>query len=191
MGTSKEEMERITRLLPEVDQIQDSDIRRKVIEVWDRAWKQSTFKNIEDVPLNTVIRGYSLVDHTRCVTKITIEAAKMIKELHSINMNSDTLIAGALLHDVGKLLEMEMRGGKIVKTEIGEKHAHASVGAQLASNLGLPKEITHLIESHTSSSGQSPRTQEAGLLHYCDFANAATLYFASGIKPPFIEHEFR
>lgn len=56
------------------------------------------------------------MDHTKRVTNL----AKCIMDQRDENINQDFLISGALLHDVGKLLECTVKDGKIVNSEYGK-----------------------------------------------------------------------
>ena len=51
----------------------------------------------------------SFIDHTRAVTLTAIRAAEVFAEIYGdrVPVNMDRLIAGGLLHDIGKLLEYE------------------------------------------------------------------------------------
>lgn len=97
----------------------------------------------------------------------------------------DSLIAAALLHDVGKPQSLEMKGNSLVKTELGERFSHLYIGAQLARDEGIPDDIVHAIISHTvptyaPAAPILPRTLEAVLVHYADFACADSLFLVSG-----------
>jgi len=84
-------------------------------------------------------------------------------------LNKDSLVAGALLHDVGKLLEYERKDGKIVKSAFGEKTRHPAAGAQLAEAGKLPNEVVHIIAAHSHEGDTMNRTPEAIIVHHCDF----------------------
>ena len=84
-------------------------------------------------------------------------------------LNKDHCVAGALLHDVGKLLEYEMKDGKIMKSAFGGKTRHPAAGAQLAEEAGLPKEVIHIIAAHSHEGDTMNRTPEAIIIHHCDF----------------------
>ena len=55
---------------------------------------------------------YTLAHHTLHVTQIAIESAKVFEKAMDIAINWDELILGGILHDVGKLMEVEERDGK-------------------------------------------------------------------------------
>ncbi len=95
------------------------------------------------------------------------------------NLNQDYLLAGALLHDVGKIKEMS---GVIASnyTLEGNLLGHISIGAEMVMETGerikTPKDkltiITHMILSHHGQpdfgSPVLPQTPEAYVLHVLD-----------------------
>ena len=74
-----------------------------------------------------------LTDHTKRITNL----AKAVYDQRNEDLNLDYLIAGALLHDVGKLLEYDNVDGKYVKGEYGQRFRHPVSGALLAKEFGL------------------------------------------------------
>ena len=96
----------------ELNMIKDHNLRKKVVEVWMEAANRGKWEKIDDAPFTLLIEDSGkLTDHTKRITKI----AKSIFDQRNENINLDFLIAGALLHDVGKLLEYELINGKYVK----------------------------------------------------------------------------
>ena len=71
------------------------------------------WKKLDDAPFTLLIENSGkLTDHTKRITRL----AKKILEQRKENINNDYLIAGALLHDVGKLLEYEFKNDKYIKS---------------------------------------------------------------------------
>ena len=85
------------------------------------------------------------------------------------NINQDYLIAGALLHDVGKLLEYEIKDGNAVKSEYGKVFRHPTSGSKLAWECDLPDEIVHIIYAHSHEGDNLKRSPGAIIVHHCDF----------------------
>ena len=160
------EKNEIKGYFPELQWIKDKDLRDKVLEVWKKAADQGKWKNLDDVPFTLLIENSGkLVDHTRRIAQL----AKSIYETRKEKINLDYLIAGALLHDVGKLLEYEIKGGKPVKSSYGNRFRHPVSGSMLALKCGLPEEIVHIIYAHSHEGDKSVRTPEAIIVHHCDF----------------------
>lgn len=174
----------INKLFPAISHIQDPDLREKVIITWYRTWKKSNFPNIESVhqfePAREKI-AYTNVEHTNQVCRACEDMALMISRTLSFPLNKDELIAGAVLHDVDKMLIFDFKTGGFSAT--GRKFAHAILGATLAMMEGLPESVAHIIGSHSFRfSPNLPQTGEALILRYLDHLVAASFYLAQGLN---------
>jgi putative nucleotidyltransferase with HDIG domain len=107
------------------------------------------------------------------VTKICIAASDTFDEIYKgeLKLKRDILIAGALLHDVGKLLEITEENGKFGKSKDGALVRHPFSGVALADAQGLPAEVLHIIGVHSKEGDHGKRTAEAIILHLADFMN--------------------
>jgi 23S rRNA maturation-related 3'-5' exoribonuclease YhaM len=111
MDDKKEKMEEgknyVEKLFPRIKDIKDEGLRNKVVNVWLRAWKMSDYKKIEDhsayEPEEAKIQ-LSNVDHTNQVVEGVIAVANVVDRTQQIKINIDYLIAGAILHDIDKIL---------------------------------------------------------------------------------------
>ncbi|MCK4236080.1 MAG: HD domain-containing protein, partial [Candidatus Krumholzibacteria bacterium] len=105
-------------VFPELDWISDAKLREQVISVWNEAFKRGGWKDgeLDLIPFTLLVSdsGVTLAEHTRIVTNLCRNIAGIMKEIGGVSLNDDYLVAGALLHDVGKLLEYR-------KTEEGVK----------------------------------------------------------------------
>ena len=150
----------------ELEWINDATLREKVVEVWFEAAKRGKWESLDEVPFTLLFENSGrLTDHTKRVTKL----AKCILEARDENINGDYLTAGALLHDVGKLLEYEKIDGKYVKGSYGKKFRHPVSGALLAKELGLPDEVVLIIYAHSHEGDKLERSPEAIIVNHCDF----------------------
>ena len=148
-----------------LDLIQDSDIKKKTIDVWKKAIEEGGWDDISDIPFTLLIETEkTLLEHTNMVTAMSIGVGK---ERNDVVM--DILISGALLHDVGKLLEYERRDLKVIKSEYGERIRHPVSGAMLAHEAGLPIKVQHIILAHSVEGEKLIRIPEAVIVHHCDF----------------------
>lgn len=120
-----------------------------------------------------------LLEHTLSVCRM----ARTVAE-HYPDLDRDLLLAGAFLHDIGKVRELRF-GGLIDYTDEGRLLGHLSLGAsmvdeKLASLPGFPLEIgirlKHLILSHHGEyafgSPKRPKFLEAFALHLIDDLDA-------------------
>lgn len=81
-----------------------------------------------------------------CCTVRTV-AEQMLKR---IDCDSELVIAGAMLHDIGRAVDHSIM--------------HAVVGAKMAADLGLPDEIVNIIKKHTGAGLDHEDIVEMGLL---------------------------
>lgn len=150
----------------ELSWIKDPDLKNKVIEVWLMAADMGGWRNLGDVPFTLLIENSGkLIDHTKRITNL----AKVVYDQRSETINLDFLIAGALLHDVGKLLEYKCVDGRYVKSEYGERFRHPVSGALLAKQFDLPDEVILIIYAHSHEGDKLKRTPEAVIVNHCDF----------------------
>jgi hypothetical protein len=105
----------VKSLWPELEWIEDDGLREKVARTWELALERGVL-SIEDlhrIPF-TLLAGpnltVSFMDHKRAVVHIARDSGLHIREFFGENLpvNMDVLIAGAILADVGKLLEYEL-----------------------------------------------------------------------------------
>ncbi len=80
------------------------------------------------------------MDHKRAVVHIARESGLKFNAFfkNELPVNMDVLIAGAILADVGKLLEYELdENGKSVQGKYGEYLRHPFSGVSLAEQCGM------------------------------------------------------
>ena len=82
----------------------------------------------------------------------------------------DVLISGAILADVGKLLEYELNeNGETIQSKYGKYLRHPFSGVSLAEKCGVPPEVCHIIASHAAEGNLVKRSTEAYIVHHADF----------------------
>ncbi len=168
--------ELVLRLLPEIADIRDKDTQEKVIACWAeaiefRGWTEDLLRNIPFTLLAENVK-ITFIDHVRAVCKMCIAVDDVLNEMHGSNktpINRDYLIAGALLADVGKLLEFEIVNGKPLKSSYGKHIRHPFSGVGLAFKHGLPSEVMHVIATHSKEGAGEKRSPESIVFHHCDF----------------------
>ncbi len=159
----------IEEMIPEINEISDKELREKVIKVWEHAIEAGGWKDfpLSNIPFTLLIpTERDLITHTRMVTRMAMAVGKTRGDV-----NMDYLIAGAVLHDVGKLLEYTVNDGKVVKSEYGKRIRHPVSGAMLAEKFDLPWEISHIIASHSKEGDFIKRIPEAVIVNHCDFTD--------------------
>lgn len=154
-------------IFPEVVLIKNKKLRRGVLEAWIQAAKKGQWKasNIRKIPFTLLTKTKrTLIEHTRSVTKMAMAAAAVRKDL-----KFDIVVAGGLVHDVGKLLEYEYKNGVYRKSEYGKLVRHPVSGFALALEAGLPVAVAHIVAAHSDEGEKVRRSAEAILIHHCDF----------------------
>jgi putative nucleotidyltransferase with HDIG domain len=163
-------------IFPELKLIESDVLRNKVRKAWQAALDRSEWgKAIEDIPLFIHIpkEKINLVGHTRAVTSYSLGLAESMNRYRGYPINKDYLLAGALLHDVAKVVEYSVNGGK---TAIGNSLTHGIFGVHLCIEAGLPVEVVHIVASHTTKMGMPAKSIEAIIVHHCDAADAGTIH---------------
>ncbi|MCK4339333.1 MAG: HDIG domain-containing protein, partial [Candidatus Cloacimonetes bacterium] len=109
--------------------------------------------------------------HKRAVVHIAYESAKVMKKYFGYNLpiNLDIVVAGAILADVGKLLEYEKDGDTIKFSKSGTLLRHAFTGVSLAQACGVPDEVCHIIAVHSKEGDAFKRTTEGLIVHHADY----------------------
>jgi len=162
---------------PEFTLIQDIQLKEKTLKIWENALQAGGWKiaDLHRMPFTLLLDSCpcSMVEHIRGVTKVAINAAKALKSIYGdkVSINMDFLISGALLHDIGKLLEYKEENGKFSQSKLGTLVRHPISGVGLCYGEGIPVEILHIIASHSWEGGRSKRSSEAIIVHHADFIN--------------------
>jgi putative nucleotidyltransferase with HDIG domain len=169
--------EQVKKLWPELEWISDTSLREKTAKTWELALERSVLKaeDLEKIPF-TLLCGtdlnVSFMLHKRCVVHIAMESGEKMKQFFgdALPVNMDILIAGAILADVGKLLEYELdKEGKAVQGKYGQYLRHPFSGVSLAEECGIPPEVCHIIAAHAHEGDLVKRTTEAYIVHHADF----------------------
>jgi len=167
---------KLLELIPEFNEISDKDLREKTINVWIKALKLAKMEpdDMLRMPFTLILDvNVNFIDHVRGVVGVTIAAGKIVDELYKgkVDINMDYLTAGALLHDVGKVLEVEETKDGWKKSWDGKIMRHAFSGVGLCFDEGIPNEVMHIIAVHSKEGDGNYRTPEAWILHHADFTN--------------------
>ncbi len=167
----------ILELWPELEWIQDENLREKTARTWELALERSVLSadDLRKIPF-TLLCGpdlkVSFMDHKRSVVHIAKESGeKMIQFFGAeLPVNMDVLIAGAILADVGKLLEYELdEKGNSRQGMYGKYLRHPFSGVSLAEQCGVPAEVCHIIAAHAHEGDLVKRSTEAYIVHHADF----------------------
>lgn len=167
----------IVSIWPEINWIEDGSLREKVTNVWAVALERSslTLNDLLTIPF-TLLCGPDLkvtfMEHKRSVVHIAKAAGEKCNEFYhgELPVNMDTLIAGAILADIGKLFEyIRDEEGHVVPGPYGQLLRHPFSGVSIAERYEIPAPVLHIIATHASEGDLVKRTTEAHLVHHADF----------------------
>jgi putative nucleotidyltransferase with HDIG domain len=165
----------VEKLWPELEWIKDNVLRERVTATWIRALQLSllTPEDLQQIPFTLLVPNcpVTFMEHKRCVVHIARLAAESMNEFmgHALPVDMDTVIAGAILADVGKLLEYEKVDGKARQSQRGSYLRHPFTGVALAIEAGVPDRVCHIIAAHADEGNLVKRSTEACVVHHADF----------------------
>jgi len=167
--------EAIERLWPELGWIGDAALREAVLGTWIEAFEHSPLvpQDLDEIPFTLLVPDCpaTFMEHKRCVVHIARRSAEAMREFlgDALPIDLDTVVAGAILADVGKLLEYERVDGKAVQSARGGKLRHPFTGVHLAMSRGVPDDVCHIIATHAAEGDLVKRSTEATIVHHADF----------------------
>jgi len=168
--------ESIQSLWPEIEWISNPQLRQQVTETWIKAFERSPLKpdDLNRIPFTLLIPNcpITFMEHKRCVVHIARDSAQAMQEFmgRALPIDLDTVVAGAILADVGKLLEYELGpDGNTRQSERGEALRHPFTGVALALECGVPDAVCHIIAAHAAEGDLVKRSTEAFIVHHADF----------------------
>jgi putative nucleotidyltransferase with HDIG domain len=168
---------KVLKIWPEINLIQSSELRLKVLDCWVYAIENSvlTPEDLEVIPFSLLIKDcrITFMNHKRTAVQLSIDIAKRMKENfgNEIQIDMDILIAGAILIDVGKLIEYDKIDGKLTTSKAGHLLRHPFSGVAIADRFGLPAEVQHIIAYHAKEGDLAKRSTEAIIVHHADFVS--------------------
>jgi len=165
----------VERLWPELEWIRNAELREAVLETWIKAFELSplTPDDLDEIPFTLLVPDCpaTFLEHKRCVVHIARRSAEAMQEFlgRALPIDLDTVIAGAILADVGKLLEYEKIDGEPRQSARGQALRHPFTGVHLALSCGISDDVCHIIATHAAEGDLVKRTTEAYIVHHADF----------------------
>ncbi|MBR1457541.1 MAG: HD domain-containing protein [Oscillospiraceae bacterium] len=152
----------VKKLMPEIDLIESEELRARSVACWKQVlelggWEQKDLQNAPLAPGHVAAECPEKgLDHCRRVARVCQlvwdELGAWANEIGELD--HDTLLCGAVLHDIGKFLEYDLVDGKPCLSEQSKYYSHVVSGAYIAKANGLPDKIVHMILEHSDM--QSP-----------------------------------
>jgi putative nucleotidyltransferase with HDIG domain len=173
--------EKVLQAIPEFKLIKNKALREKALATWCEAMQTGgwTVADLKKMPFTLLIEKCpaSMIDHVRAVTQSAVKITEAFNAIYGrkLPVKHDYLVAGALLHDVGKLLEYERKGKKFVKSAMGKVLRHPFSGVGIGYKHNLPPEVLHMIGTHSHEGDHGKRTVEGVIINHADFVNFESL----------------
>ncbi len=170
-------------LVPEFNLIDDEDLRGQTLTAFTDALTTGGWKpgDLTRMPFTILVdpSPATMLEHIRAVTRIALAIAKALDESYPNNprmkVNTDFLIASALLHDAGKLIEFEEKDGRFGLSRSGRLLGHSVGGMAIARGAGLPEEVQHAIAYHSHEGDKFRATVEAIIVNHAHFVIAESM----------------
>ena len=169
--------DKVIKIWPEIEWIKDNELRSKVTAAWAWAIENSVLsaEDLEKIPFSLLIKDcqVTFMNHKRTCVQLALDIAKRMQANFGgeIAIDMDILIAGAILIDVGKLLEYEIVDGKLSTSAAGKLVRHPFSGVGIAQRFDLPAEVLHIIATHSKEGDLGKRTVESIIVHHADFVS--------------------
>ncbi len=178
MSTELSTREAILDLLPELNAIKAEALRDKVVAVWAEAMQKGGWAadDIARMPFTLLADDVPVrfIEHVRTVCKMCIAMADVLVEAYGerVGIDHDVLVAGALLADVGKLIEYEAdEDGSFRFAPMYEYLRHPFTGVGMCWKHGIPESVLHVIATHSWEGAKFKRRPESIIFHHADFTD--------------------
>jgi 7,8-dihydroneopterin 2',3'-cyclic phosphate phosphodiesterase len=159
--------------------IKDESLRGKVIDLLRNPTLDFDYPclPVEECPAGAYQHhSYSggLLQHMIGVTKLSMTLCDLVEGVYGGNVDRDTVLAGALIHDIMKCYTYEPRGdGSYISSPLGEKVDHLTLLVAELYKRGFPVDVVHVAASHHGDvSPVKPKTMEALIVSIADLADS-------------------
>lgn len=160
-------------------EIRDEKLRRKVLEFLKVPDIEFTGErlSLEECPGGAYIHhAYEggLLQHTVAVVNIALTMCDLVEKVYDGEVDRDTVIAGALLHDVMKCYAYTYDGvGRFITSHIGERLDHLTLLVAEMYKCGFPLDVIHVVAAHHGEqSPVQPKTLEALIVSIADLTDS-------------------
>ena len=188
--------EMMSELLDIVQQhVEDEALQRLVVDILSEY--REPFMSYPAAQFNHHAYRSGLLEHVLSVTKSSLMLADKYDEYYpdlQPRLNKDVAIAGAILHDIGKLREYNLQPQGAVYSAAGNLIGHILQGRDMVRESALAAEVApdlllrleHVIVSHQRlpewGSPKQPMTPEAMIVHYADDLDAKYQMMAAALR---------
>lgn len=179
---NSDRVRRVAALFPSLLDIGDQALRARVADTWidaiatgngGRGWSEERLRALPFTRLagNTEMR---FIEHLNSCARQCIAIARVLADVFGdrVPIDTDTLVAGALLADVGKLLEYEDHPDEgLAESRLGACLRHPFSGVALCHAHRIPPEVMHIVAAHSHEGDRVRRSIECTIFHHADFVD--------------------
>jgi 7,8-dihydroneopterin 2',3'-cyclic phosphate phosphodiesterase len=166
-----------------VNKIGDKSLRQRVTTLLEDPTIEIGGETYKGLPLEKSPAGLShhhsysggLVEHMISTTSIALALCDTAESVYNARVDRDLVVAGALVHDIFKLLTyIERENGSYVSAPLAERLDHLTLGVAELIRRGFPLDTVHIVDSHMGwqHGPIGPRTVEALIVHLADMADS-------------------
>ena len=162
-------------LIPEIAQIENVTLREQVVAVWEDSLDQGGWDlgDLATMPYTLLVEDVSISfpEHVSVVARLCLAIEDVLQQAYAdrYSVDRDTLLAGALLADVGKLLEFHKAGDRYEWARLYRYLRHPFTGVGLCFKHGLPEAVMHIVATHSWEGEKFTRLPESIIFHHADF----------------------
>jgi 7,8-dihydroneopterin 2',3'-cyclic phosphate phosphodiesterase len=159
--------------------IQDEELREKTREFFVNP--PARFE-VPYIPLEVCPAGAyqhhsyagGLLEHTACVVRISLTLCDLVEDYYDGEVDRNTVVSGALLHDVMKCYcYEESEDGNFRTSDFGGRVDHLSLMVGEMIMRGFPWSVVHVVASHHGDAGATkPKTLEALIVSIADLMDS-------------------
>ena len=168
----------ILEAFPEINELTAARLRDQVVAVWTDALETGgwTMEALRAIPF-TLLAGdidIRFLEHVRTGARLSLAVHDVLQDAYGtrVRLDRDTLLAGALLADVGKPIEyVKGPDGRPQKGPRGDLLRHPFSGVGLCWKHGLPDAVMHIVATHSKEGDHVQRTLESIIFHHADFVD--------------------
>ncbi len=164
--------------MPEIGWISDLELRTKVLNAWAAALAASGLSRIGDMKPSgnydsMPLRSGTQADHLRSVTRLALGMAEELGGLMpGFQFDRDTIIAGGLCHDIGKVWEFDSQNVERWRADPSETGMpsirHPAFGVHICLTLELPEAVAHIAGGHSGEGELLTRSLENTIIRWAD-----------------------
>jgi hypothetical protein len=164
-------------LIPEFNSIEDENLRQRVLDVWTEAMEIGgwTVNDLRELPYTLLVEDVDITfpQHVSVVCRLCIAMESVLKDAYGdrYEISHDTLIAGALLADVGKLIEFRKLGDDYLWASMYKYLRHPFTGVGLCFKHEIPEAVMHVVATHSWEGDKFKRRPESIIFHHADFTD--------------------